>query len=255
MVKSLFRGITPLTLLRWRLNGRIAAKLDSAHPPGASHHQKILVIDDGFAFCGGIDMTGGRWDRRAHQDGDPARVGPNGRPYLAWHDATMALDGAAAAALGALARERWACAGGRELAPVECRSECWPEALDPQFRHVEVAISRTRPDHEHVEAAHEIEALYLALIARARRSIYAESQYFASRRIAEAIAKRLAEPDSPEIVLINPAQADGWLERRRWTPPAPASSRRCAGSTRMAASASTSRSPKAARRSTSTPRS
>jgi phosphatidylserine/phosphatidylglycerophosphate/cardiolipin synthase-like enzyme len=58
----------------------------------------------------------------------------------------------------------------------------------------------------------EIERLYLDLIGAAQRFIYAESQYFASRRIAEAIARRLAEPDGPEIVLINPHSAEGWLE-------------------------------------------
>jgi hypothetical protein len=55
-------------------------------------------------------------------------------------------------------------------------------------------------------------AKYLALIARARRYIYAESQYFASRRIAEAIAHRLEEPDRPEFVLVNPFKSQGWLE-------------------------------------------
>ena len=50
-------------------------------------------------------------------------------------------------------------------------------------------------------------------IRRARRFIYAESQYFASRRIAEEIARRMAEPDSPEVVLINPFSAEGWLEQ------------------------------------------
>ena len=63
------------------------------------------------------------------------------------------------------------------------------------------------------EPVREIEQLYLDLIARAERWIYAESQYFASRKIAEAIAKRLEEPDGPEIVIINPVQADGWLEQ------------------------------------------
>ena len=38
---------------------------------------------------------------------------------------------------------------------------------------------------------HEIELLWLAAIAAARRSVYIESQYFANRRIAEAIAERL----------------------------------------------------------------
>ena len=58
----------------------------------------------------------------------------------------------------------------------------------------------------------EIEGVFLALIARARRFIYAESQYFASRRIAEAIAHRLEETDGPEVVLVNPVSSHGWLE-------------------------------------------
>jgi phosphatidylserine/phosphatidylglycerophosphate/cardiolipin synthase-like enzyme len=58
----------------------------------------------------------------------------------------------------------------------------------------------------------EVERLYLELVRTAKRFIYAESQYFASRRIAQAIACRLAEPDGPEIVLINPQSAEGWLE-------------------------------------------
>ena len=59
----------------------------------------------------------------------------------------------------------------------------------------------------------EIEALFVEHIARAKRFIYAESQYFASRAVAEAIAERLEQPDPPEIVLINPESAEGWLEQ------------------------------------------
>ena len=44
------------------------------------------------------------------------------------------------------------------------------------------------------------------------QDVYLESQYFASRAIAEAIARRLSEPDGPEFVIINPASAEGWLE-------------------------------------------
>jgi phospholipase D1/2 len=58
----------------------------------------------------------------------------------------------------------------------------------------------------------EIEALYLSAIRQARRTIYIESQYFAARRIAEAMAARLSEPDGPEIIIVNPASAYGWLE-------------------------------------------
>ncbi|MEU2013936.1 phospholipase D-like domain-containing protein, partial [Nocardia sp. NPDC019302] len=41
-----------------------------------------------------------------------------------------------------------------------------------------------------------------------------ESQYLASRTLAEAIAARLREPDGPEIVLVLPRHADGWLEQQ-----------------------------------------
>ncbi|WP_448661747.1 phospholipase D-like domain-containing protein [Sphingomonas sp. CJ20] len=212
-LKTFLRPRTLATTLRWMAHGRIHPKLDSTHPTGASHHQKIVVIDDCLAFCGGIDMTAGRWDTRAHRDDDPRRVGPDGKPYMPWHDATTALQGPVAAALGDLCRERWALAGGKPIAPPPPRGQCWPESLEPDFTDVPAAISRSQPDLPDVAPIREIEALYLDLIAAARHVIYAESQYFASRRIAEAIGRRLAETDGPEIVIINPEQADGWLEQ------------------------------------------
>ena len=211
-LKTIFRGTTIFTLLKWMMHKRIYTKLDSFHPTGGSHHQKIIVIDDCVAFCGGIDMTGGRWDTRSHDDEEPHRVFPNGTPCEPWHDATTALEGPVAAALGELARDRWQRAGGHELAPVSGAFDCWPEDLEPDFSDVEVAIARTRPDMPGSPEIREIEALFVEEIATAKQSIYAESQYFASRKIAEAIGKRLCEPDGPEIVLINPELAQGWLE-------------------------------------------
>ncbi|NKE43611.1 phospholipase [Roseomonas frigidaquae] len=211
-LKALFRGSTLLTLLRWKMHPRITARLDSAHPTAASHHQKIAVIDDCLAFCGGIDMTADRWDTRDHPDQDQRRIRPGGTPHGPWHDATTALEGPVAAALGELARDRWRQAGGRALAPVARGGDCWPEGLAPQFRDIAVGIARSQPEMPDRAAILEVEHLYLDLIASARHMIYAESQYFASRRIAEAIARRLAEPEGPEIVLVNPHSAQGWLE-------------------------------------------
>ncbi|WP_419898673.1 phospholipase D-like domain-containing protein [Roseomonas sp. USHLN139] len=211
-IKTVFRGSTILTLARWMWHDRIHTKLDGAHPTGASHHQKIVVLDDRTAFCGGIDMTGERWDTRAHRDHDPQRVNPGGRPYKPWHDATTALEGQAAAALGELAEARWLAAGGKPLVSIPAGGSCWPATLRPQFEDVRVAIARSSPETPDREAVREVERLHLELIAAARHCIYAESQYFASRRVAEAIARRLAEPDGPEIVLVNPVSAQGWLE-------------------------------------------
>jgi phospholipase D1/2 len=213
LLQTLMRGSTPLRLADWFVTRQIRLKLDHAHPAGAAHHQKIVVIDDALAFCGGIDATADRWDTSDHEDESPYRVRPTTkRPYGPWHDATAAVDGDAARALGELGRMRWRHATGEELHPAPEVPPLWPDGLDPVMTKVEVGIARTAPEHGGREAIREIEALSLAVIAAARRTLYIESQYFAARSLAEAMAERLREPDGPEFVVVNPVSAQGWLE-------------------------------------------
>lgn len=198
-------------LLRWKMHRQISVLLDGNHPVGSSHHQKILVIDDSVAFCGGIDVTLDRWDTRKHTDNDPLRCRPNGAPYSPWHDASSVCTGAAAQTLGDLCRNRWELAGGIVVPREKGHTDIiLPEAAF-SFGAVELAVCRTSPTHQNRVAILEIEKLHVELIGAARQFIYAESQYFASRKIAQAIAKRLAEESGPEIVLITPLKADNWL--------------------------------------------
>ena len=129
------RGTTLLRMTRWRLfSRRIDFELDSTHPREASHHQKILVVDDAVAFCGGIDMTGSRWDTREHRDREPGRRRPTThRPYPPWHDATMAMDGDAAKALGDLGRERWKIACDEQLDAAEANCDPGPKRSTRSF--------------------------------------------------------------------------------------------------------------------------
>jgi phospholipase D1/2 len=212
-IKLLGRGTTVLRLIRWASKSQIHFKLDGAHPAGASHHHKIAVIDDKLAFCGGIDMTADRWDTRGHLDDDEHRKRPTTRRrYGPWHDATMAVDGKSAAALGEHARARWATAGGESIARPSASGDPWPQELEPHFHAVEVAIARTRAEYDGEECVREIESLYVDMIKNTKRFLYAENQYFASRVVAKALAERLQEPDPPEFVVVNPHGADGWLE-------------------------------------------
>ncbi|UZK68170.1 phospholipase D-like domain-containing protein [Sphingomonas sp. S1-29] len=212
-MKLLGRGTTVLRLARWMKHKQITFKTDGAHPFGASHHQKIIVIDNCMAFCGGIDMTASRWDTRQHLDNDERRRRPfTERRYMPWHDASMALEGPVAGALGDLARARWEIAGGDPLPVPQVACNAWPDALRPQFEDIEVTIGRTRGLNGEIEEIREIEALFVAMIERVERYAYIETQYFASRVIAEAITKRLDEENGPEFVIVNPKVADGWLE-------------------------------------------
>ncbi|MCJ7421547.1 phospholipase D-like domain-containing protein [Sphingomicrobium astaxanthinifaciens] len=211
-IKLLARRGMVADLLKWMWHPRIKVKFDSAHPYGASHHQKLIVVDGNLAFCGGIDVTGGRWDTRKHEDDVKVRRTPDGEQYEPWHDVSMAIYGKAAEVLGELAYDRWERAGAKPITPINDLSD-WPFDGAVTASDVNVAIARTRGEHRDAPEIREIETLFTDLIIQAKRYIYIETQYFASRKITSAIAQRLTQSDSPEIVVIMPESAEGWLEQ------------------------------------------
>jgi len=213
-LKQFFRPGAAVWLARWWRTESIDFRFDSSHPPGCSHHQKIVVIDDSLAACGGIDISTARWDTSDHADDDPHRTGPDGKPYGPWHDATMLMRGDIAAVLGELGRERWKIATKADLDPIVPYDDDWPAELEPMFRDVDIAVARTRAAYDNLSEVREVEALFLDMIAAAKRFIYFENQYFTSGKIAAAIALRMAEADPPEIVMVMPRTADGWLEQK-----------------------------------------
>ena len=211
MVFGTDREFPPLYGFGWKPAHRVHLRYDDTHPLGGCQHQKVVVIDDALAFSGGIDLTVRRWDTTEHVGCDDRRKA-NDKPYPPFHDMMIAVDGEAAAQLGALARERWHAATGHALQPVAGAYDPWPEDLEANAADVEVGIARTMPPRGEVPAIREIERLYLDMIAAARHTLYVENQYFTAPRIAAALEKRLAEPDGPEIVMVLRLLSHGWLE-------------------------------------------
>lgn len=183
---------------------RVRLHLDDTVPFGASHHQKFLVIDNKVAFCGGGDFSTDRWDSPGHFDCEPGRRKPSGKAYAPRHDVMMLVDGAAAAALGELAAERWRRATGETLDEAEAvgPNDPWPDHVLPNVRDQAIGITRTEPKWLSRIGTAESEALHLRAIRAARCSIYVENQYFTSARIGDALCERLSKPDGPEIVLV-----------------------------------------------------
>ncbi len=205
-------SIVPVEWLNRITSERMHLAVDGAHPTGAVHHQKVVVIDDAVAFCGGIDLTLGRWDTRDHTADNPGRRG-GGESYGPRHEVAAVVDGPAAQALGELARDRWRQATGEELPPLGPGASVWPQHCEPALRHVEVGIARTLPSLPEREEVREVEALNLAAIAAARDIIYLENQYLASRGICEALADRLRERNGPEVIVVLPRTSESPLER------------------------------------------
>ncbi|BAU93307.1 phospholipase D/transphosphatidylase [Methylorubrum populi] len=209
--------------VRASLGPAIDFRIDGTLPFGACQHQKILVVDDTIAFCGGSDFEVNRWDTPAHRDRDPRRRLPSGEDYPPRHDVMMLVDRSAARALAELARERWHRATG-ETFPLAapdggrdpCRDPChdpWPTTLAPHLTDVTVGLTRTDPPFGGRPAVTESAALYRASIRAAERFIYLENQYLASPVVAEALAARLAEPEGPEIVIVLSERSPSGFDR------------------------------------------
>jgi phosphatidylserine/phosphatidylglycerophosphate/cardiolipin synthase-like enzyme/uncharacterized membrane protein YdjX (TVP38/TMEM64 family) len=204
----------PIFNLGWKTHRRIHFHLDNAHPIGASQHQKIVVVDNRLAFCGGLDLSNSRWDTPQHEVDDPRRIDPNGKPYNPVHDLQIAVSGDAAAKLGELFNDRWTMATGTPIDIKDSQSaEPWPQDLTADLKDIKVAIARTLPAFKDRQEVREVQKLYGDGIAAAKQYIYIENQYFTSARIAELLANSLSRAEGPEIVLVLPRESSGWLEQ------------------------------------------
>jgi phospholipase D1/2 len=221
------RELLPTFDMPWQIHPRLHFQWDSAHPFGACHHQKVVVIDDQMAFVGGLDFTDERWDMPCHLGFDRRRRGFRTSCYKPFHDAMLAVEGPVARRLGDLARNRWQRAiryhpdslhpPALRHGPFGAQSEgsepsLWPSSVPVEFENVQVSIARTEPAFGGSRQIREIEQLFTDAIARAEHHIYLENQYFTSRVVAEAIARRLGEKRGPEVIVVIPQGCTGWIE-------------------------------------------
>jgi phosphatidylserine/phosphatidylglycerophosphate/cardiolipin synthase-like enzyme len=206
----------PLADRRTFAGTKVKFVLDAKLPMGACHHQKMIVIDDALAFCGGGDIGPDRWDTPAHLDDDPRRekTRRDNKCFDSRHEVMGLVDGEAAANLGELFRDRWRRATGETVpACPPVRRPRWPGKIPPAFADIDAGVSRTQAAWRDYSQVRENEALHVAAIRAAKFCIYMENQYFTSPLIARELAKRLAEPDGPEAVLISTEHSPSYFDQ------------------------------------------
>jgi phosphatidylserine/phosphatidylglycerophosphate/cardiolipin synthase-like enzyme/uncharacterized membrane protein YdjX (TVP38/TMEM64 family) len=214
IVYALDREPMPNLNLGWSTPPQIEVCLDDVLPLGSCHHQKIVVVDDAVAFCGGLDLAIGRWDTTEHRPRHPDRTDPDGDSCPPFHDLMMVVDGAAAAALAELVRARWLEAACRQALPFEPTGDPWPDTVRPDFTDGEIGIARTIPAMSGRPGVHEIKALYCRAVAAAERFVYIENQYLTADCVAEALVRRMTENPQLQVIVVGPKQPAGWLEAR-----------------------------------------
>lgn len=206
------RELFPLVRLGWKTNRRIHFRTDGKHPLAASHHQKIIVVDDHIGFSGGVDLSQWRWDTADHFPEDERRIDPDGKSYIPFHDMQMGVEGEAARALGELFRQRWKRVTDEELPPSGGASMRWPGEWPVDFENVDVSLALTWPAFRQEKSIRQVEKLHLDSFRAARKWIYIENQYLTSASIIEGLCEALEKDEGAEVVIILPKRLPGWLE-------------------------------------------
>lgn len=206
------QGMFPQRAVRWFNSNPVDLRLVKPLSLGAAHHQKILVIDNRLAFVSGGDISVDRWDTSQHLDLDIHRVLPSGEARKPRHEVVMMVDGQAAHTLGQLVRDDWHWVTDETVTPAQVDYDPWPASIKPTLTDATVGISLTVSGASHTIKTRDVESLFLDMIAQARDLIFLENQYFTSPVIATAIARRLGEPEGPEVVLVSTGESPSWFD-------------------------------------------
>ncbi len=212
MLYALEREPLPAVKLNWATPPQISVCLDDVLPVGASHHQKVMVVDDALAFSGGLDITIRRWDTSDHDLRNQKRSDPRGESYRPFHDIQIMVDGPAAGALAELVRQRWqraACETPEAPCP---QGDPWPEGFEPDFTDTRIGIARTLPDYDGEPEVREVEKLFRRSIAAAEKSLYIENQFLTNPSVCDALVRRLEEKPELEVLIVAPNVHQSWLE-------------------------------------------
>lgn len=198
------------------MGSQVKYRLDSSLPASACHHQKVLIVDSKIAYVSGGDLSTDRWDTCAHDEMDPRRRLPNLRRYPARHDVAALMEGPIAMDCGQLFADRWENAGGGKLEvprPDYSEESPWPRGVTPDLIGQTVGLARTQPRWKGAPTVQEGLKLHLATIAAAKTCIYIENQYLTAPTVVEALCRRLAEPDGPEVITIGPAASPSFFDQ------------------------------------------
>ncbi|WP_193369906.1 VTT domain-containing protein [Pelagibius marinus] len=212
MLYALEREPLPAVKLNWTTPPQISVCLDDVLPVGASHHQKVVVVDDALAFSGGLDITIRRWDTSDHILKKSERRDPRGESYRPFHDIQMMVDGEAAAALAELVRYRWQRAACETPKAPRPQGDPWPEDFPPDFTDTRIGIARTFPAYDGEPEVREVEELFRRCITAAEKSLYIENQFLTNEGVCSALIQRLEERPELEVLIVAPNVHQSWLE-------------------------------------------
>ena len=188
--------------IKYGIEQNLIVKIDSTSPTlSSAHHEKIIVIDNKIGFCGGFDLSRGKWDTSKHNYNDPQRD-QDSEP---WHDCHAMMKGPIVWDLAYHFNQRWAY--------FEVKDEKRIRAMDlkPANFPLEAANGGTKivalRTWEGTDKDGGILAWYTNTIRKAKNSIYIENQFpFQNEFITRLLCKRLQEQKNLKVIIVGPME-------------------------------------------------
>jgi phosphatidylserine/phosphatidylglycerophosphate/cardiolipin synthase-like enzyme len=206
--------------------------LDMRVRPGGSHHQKLLVVrhpgrpELDVAYVGGIDLSHGRNDSRAHHgDPQPPPMADVYGPNPPWHDVQLEIRGPAVGDVEATFRERWCDPTPLTRNPLRFLRDK-AEGLATDADRMPAQLPDPPPAGEHAvqllrtypyrykgypfapDGERSVARGYIKALRRARDLIYIEDQYLWSAEVVRPFAEALRANPRLRIIAVVPRFPD-----------------------------------------------
>jgi phosphatidylserine/phosphatidylglycerophosphate/cardiolipin synthase-like enzyme len=208
----------------------ITIRLDSKAPTFTSgFHEKIMIIDNQIAFCGGQDLSLGKWDTSYHDFDNPLRD-PGGEP---WHDIHAMVKGPIVWDLIYHFNQRWVYSIWKDIRQV--KKIVKPSSIghylmftsplaglsfngdgDTQITALrtwkQLSDSKNNDDHEldydnNIQGSDSVCAWYDTMFSKAKDSIYIEDQFlFQDKAITQILVNQLKNEKNLKIITVGPME-------------------------------------------------
>jgi phosphatidylserine/phosphatidylglycerophosphate/cardiolipin synthase-like enzyme len=217
-------------VMRLAVEDYITIRLDNKAPTLTSgFHEKIMIIDNQIAFCGGQDLSLGKWDTSAHDFGNPLRD-PSGEP---WHDIHAMVKGPIVWDLIYHFNQRWVYSIWEDIKQMKkivkpssigsyLMSTSPPAVLsftgdgDTEITALRTwkQLSETKNDtneyldyDNNIQSSDSVCAWYDTMFSKAKDSIYIEDQFlFQDKAITKILVNRLKNESNLKIITVGPME-------------------------------------------------
>ena len=172
----------------------------------SGHHEKIIIIDKKIAFCGGMDLTYGKWDTKYHEYSNQFRDTKIDQP---WHDIHVMCQGPILNDFIYHFNQRFIYSINKDKE--KTKKIKFKNVYNGKIGDYQCYASRT---WKGLVGSHSIYKNYKKIIENAKENIYIENQFaFQDKQITKILVGALRNNRDLKTIIVLPFNPNlpGWI--------------------------------------------